>query len=52
MEIRKHPDCPNMLDAKAVFELAIRLDFDELADFIFTDTKRYSAFIISGNRDA
>jgi hypothetical protein len=31
----------NMFDAKAVFELA---------DFIFTDTKAYSTFILTGKR--
>ena len=50
MEIRKRPDCPNMFDAKAVFELAIRLDFQELADFIFTDTAAYSSFILTGEK--
>lgn len=51
MELRKHPQCPNMFDAKAVFELALSLDFYELADFIFMDTKSYSAFILTGNRE-
>jgi hypothetical protein len=52
MELRKHPQCPNMFDTKAVFELALSLDFYELADFIFTDTKSYSAFILTGKRES
>jgi hypothetical protein len=50
MELRKLPNCPNMFDVKAVFELAIAHDFYELADFLFMDTKSYSTFIISGKR--
>ncbi|MCL2343215.1 MAG: DUF5049 domain-containing protein [Firmicutes bacterium] len=50
MEIRKRPDCPNMFDAKAVFELAVRKGYDELADFIFSYTPHYSNFILTGQR--
>jgi hypothetical protein len=50
MAIRKLPNCPNMFDVKAVFELAIAHDFYELADFLFMDTKSYSNFIITGQR--
>ena len=38
----------NMFDVKAVFELAVQMDFHELADFIFMDTKAYSHFILTG----
>ena len=38
----------NMFDVKAVFELAVQMDFPELADFIFMDTKAYSRFILTG----
>ena len=51
MALRKLPNCPNMFDVKAVFELALEMGFDELADFIFTDTSRYSAFILTGERE-
>ena len=51
MEVRKQPNCPNMFDVKAVFELAFSLGFDELCDLIFENTGAYSAFIVSGNRD-
>ena len=49
MDIRNSGEV-NMMDAKAVFEIAISKGYDELADFIFTDTAKYSAFIISGQR--
>ena len=38
----------NMLDIKPAFELALEMGFDELADFIFMDTKRYSSLILTG----
>lgn len=38
----------NMFDVKAVFELAMQMEFPELADFIFMDTKAYSHFILTG----
>ncbi|MDR0944128.1 MAG: DUF5049 domain-containing protein [Ruminococcus sp.] len=50
MELRKLPDCPNLFDTKAVFELSINHNLYELADFIFTETKAYSAFILTGER--
>jgi len=50
MDIRKDPDCPNMFDSKAVFQLAIAKGYDELADFIFTYTPHYSRFILTGQR--
>jgi hypothetical protein len=50
MQIRQLPNCPNMFDVKAVFELAMKHGFYELADFIFTDTKAYSSFILTGER--
>ena len=40
----------NMFDTKAVFELAVQMGFNELADFIFMDTKAYSIFILTGKR--
>ena len=39
----------NMFDSKAVFELAMEMDFYELADFIFMNTKAYSKLILTGN---
>jgi hypothetical protein len=50
MVLRKLPNCPNMFDIKAVFELAIAHDFNELADFVFSETACYSAFILTGER--
>ena len=41
----------NMLDTKAVFQIAVRDGHDALADFIFAHTPKYGAFIISGNPD-
>lgn len=38
----------NMFDTKAVFELAVEMDYHELADFIFMDTKAYCHFILTG----
>ena len=38
----------NMFDIKAVFEIALEMEFDELADFIYMDTKRYSNLILTG----
>jgi hypothetical protein len=38
----------NMFDAKAAFEIALEMDFGELADFIFMDTKRYADLILTG----
>jgi len=51
MALRKLPNCPNMFDIQAVFELALEQNFDDLADFIFAHTDRYSAFILTGERD-
>ena len=41
----------NMLDAKGVFETAIALGHDELADFIFCHSEAYIIFLISGEFD-
>jgi hypothetical protein len=41
----------NMFDVKAAFEIAVGMGFNELADFMFTDTKRYSALIFTGELD-
>ena len=41
----------NMFDVKAVFEIAVGMGFDELADFMFTDTKRYYTLIFTGELD-
>jgi hypothetical protein len=38
----------NMLDVKAVFELAIKNNFNELANFIFEQTTKYTKFILTG----
>ena len=38
----------NMFDTKAAFEIAVEMGFNELADFIFMDTKRYSILILTG----
>jgi hypothetical protein len=38
----------NMFDSKAAFEIALELGFDELADFIFMDTKAYGTLILTG----
>jgi hypothetical protein len=38
----------NMFDTKAAFEIALEMGFDELANFIFMDTKRYSNLILTG----
>ena len=38
----------NMFDTKAAFEIAVEMGFNELADFIFMDTKRYSNLILTG----
>ena len=54
LAIRKIGIC-NMFDIRAVFELAVQMDYNELADFIFTNTKAYSHFILTGedlNEDA
>lgn len=38
----------NMFDTKAVFEIAVDMDFDELADFMLADKSRYSHLILTG----
>jgi len=38
----------NMFDVKVAFEIALELGFDELADFMFMNTKAYSALILTG----
>jgi len=38
----------NMFDTRAVFELAVQMGYNELADFIFMDTRAYSRFILTG----
>jgi hypothetical protein len=50
VELRKLPDCLNMFDVKAVFELAVKHNFYELVDLVFCDTRAYSAFILTGER--
>jgi len=40
----------NMFDVKAIFEIAVREGYDELADFIFMDTPSYCHFILTGER--
>ena len=41
----------NMFDVKAAFEIAVEMGFNELADFIFTDTKRYTELILTGETE-
>jgi hypothetical protein len=41
----------NMLSIQEVFELALQMDFDSLADYIFEDTHGYSTFILTGQRE-
>jgi len=41
----------NMFAIQDVFELALQMDFDELADFVFEDTHSYSNFILTGKRE-
>ena len=41
----------NMLDIQAVFEIAFEFGFMELCDFIFMDTRSYSNFILTGERE-
>ena len=38
----------NMFDSKAAFEIALEMGFDELADFIFMNTKAYGVLILTG----
>jgi hypothetical protein len=38
----------NMFDTKVVFEIAMEMGFNELANFISMDTKRYSNLILTG----
>lgn len=38
----------NMFDIKTVFELAVQMNYYELADFIFMNTKAYTYFILTG----
>jgi hypothetical protein len=40
-----------MLDILSVFEAALAMDLDELADLVFMDTPRYSAYIMTGERE-
>lgn len=49
MDIRES-GTTNMFDAKAVFELAVRKSYNELADFIFMDTTGYMSFILTGEK--
>ena len=48
LKLRTFPDCPNMFDAHAVQRLAFDHGFYALVDFIETDRKAYSAFILTG----
>jgi len=51
MAMRKLPNCPNMFNIRAVFELALEQQMDDLADFVFSSTEAYSTFILTGQRD-
>ena len=48
LELRNLPDCPNMFDTNAVQRLAYDHGFYNLVDFIETDRKAYTAFILTG----
>jgi len=39
----------NMFDKKAAFEIALELGCNAFADFIFTRTNEYGAFILTGD---
>ena len=41
----------NMFDVKNVFELALSMDFVELADFTFMNKVGYAKFILTGDRN-
>ena len=41
----------NMFSLQDVFELALQMEFDELADYIFSATESYTNFILTGERD-
>ena len=41
----------NMFDTTAVQRIAFDMEFYELVDFIETDRKAYSNFILTGGRD-
>ena len=49
LSLRKLPNCPNMFSIQEVFELALAQGYDELCDFIFTDTRGYCSFILCGD---
>ena len=51
MAMHKLPNCPNMFNIPVVFELALAMDYDDLADFVFMSTEQYSVVILSGERD-
>ena len=51
MAMRRLPNCPNLFDVKAVFELALEQGMDELADYVFSSTDRFVNFILTGQRD-
>ena len=41
----------DMLDIKAVFDMAISMEYYKLADYILADRNRYRKFILSGKRE-
>ena len=49
LTLLKLPNCPNMFDIRAVFELALEHDMD-LADYVFCETEAYCNFILTGQR--
>jgi hypothetical protein len=51
LELRNLPDCPNMFDINAVQRLAFDHGLYNLVDFIETDRKAYSEFILTGRVD-
>ena len=51
MAMRKLPNCPNLFDIRAVFELALEQEMDDLADYVFCETEKFCNFILTGERN-
>ena len=52
LKLRTLPGCPNMFDTLAVQRLAFDNELYALVDFLETDRKAYSQFILTGERSA
>jgi hypothetical protein len=48
LKLRTFPNCPNMFDIHAVQRLAFDHEMYTLVDFIETDRKAYTHFILTG----